>query len=52
MLIVSNYDGNFMIHLRNLTQNINKYAIGKRPTLDVVYWDIDFFPFARWMVCG
>jgi hypothetical protein len=40
MLIVSNYDGSFMIYLRNLTQNINKYAIGKRPTLDVVYWYI------------
>jgi hypothetical protein len=54
MLIVSNYDGSFMIHLRNLTQNINKYAIGKRPTLDVVYWCIDFFPFSKmdgvWMM--
>jgi hypothetical protein len=33
MLIVSNYDGNFMIHLRNLTQNINKYAIGQKTNI-------------------
>lgn len=54
MLIVANYDGTFMIHLRNLTQNTNKYAIGKRPTLDVVYRYIDFFPFSKmdgvWMM--
>jgi hypothetical protein len=54
MLIVLNYDGTFMILLRNLTQSINKYAIGKRPTLDVVYWYIDFSPFSKmdgvWMM--